>query len=182
MAVPRGAAHRWLLLALAVFFFCSGLSALVYQVLWLRMLGWVFGVTIYAASAVWATFMAGLAIGSYVAGLAGDRVRSPLRWFGATEISIGVTALATPRLLDALQQLYISLYPSLPEGLAALTAARLIMAFAVLIVPTVLMGATLPLVLKASTFRLSALAEQVGLLYSSNAAARSSAHWRPAST
>jgi len=75
LAVPRGAAHRWLLLALAVFFFCSGLSALVYQVLWLRMLGWVFGVTIYAASAVWATFMAGLAIGSYAAGLAGDRVR-----------------------------------------------------------------------------------------------------------
>jgi len=170
LAVPRGAAHRWLLLALAVFFFCSGLSALVYQVLWLRMLGWVFGVTIYAASAVWATFMAGLAIGSYAAGLAGDRVRNPLRWFGATEISIGVTALATPRLLDALQHLYVSVYPSLPEGLAALTAARLIMAFAVLIVPTVLMGATLPLVLKASTFRSSALAGQVGLLYGSNAA------------
>jgi spermidine synthase len=170
LAVPRAAGHRWLLLALAVFFFCSGLSALVYQVLWLRMLGWVFGVTIYAASAVWATFMAGLAIGSYAAGLAGDRVRNPLRWFGAAEISIGVTALATPRLLDALQHLYVSLYPSLPDGLAALTAARLIMAFAVLIVPTVLMGATLPLVLKASTFRSSSLAEQVGLLYGSNAA------------
>ena len=70
----------------------SGASALVYQVLWLRMLGWVFGVTIYAASAVFATFMAGLAIGSYAAGLAGDRVRNPLRWFGATEISIGITA------------------------------------------------------------------------------------------
>ena len=134
------------------------------------MLGWVFGVTIYAASAVWATFMAGLAIGSYAAGLAGDRVRNPLRWFGVTEMSIGATALATPSLLDALQQLYVRLYPSLPGGLAALTSARLIMAFAVLIVPTVLMGATLPLVLKASTFRSSSLAEQVGLLYGSNAA------------
>jgi spermidine synthase len=166
---PRAASHRWLLLALALFFFCSGLSALVYQVLWLRMLGWVFGVTIYAASAVWATFMAGLAIGSYVAGVAGDRVRNPLRWFGATEILIGATALGTPWLLEALQQLYVRLYPSLPEGLAALTTARLLMAFAVLIVPTVLMGATLPLVLKASTFRSSSLAEQVGLLYGSNA-------------
>ena len=167
--MPRAAGHRWLLLALAVFFFCSGLSALVYQVLWLRMLGWVFGVTIYAASAVWATFMAGLAIGSYFAGMAGDRVRNPLRAFGATEILIGVTALGTPRLLEALQQLYVQLYPSLPDGLGALTFARLIMAFAVLIVPTVLMGATLPLVLKASTFRSSSLAEQVGLLYGSNA-------------
>lgn len=167
--MPRATGHRWLLFALAVFFFCSGLSALVYQVLWLRMLGWVFGVTIYAASAVWATFMAGLAIGSYVAGKAGDRVRNPLRAFGATEILIGVTALGTPRLLEALQQLYVQLYPSLPDGLGALTFARLVMAFAVLIVPTVLMGATLPLVLKASTFRSSSLAEQVGLLYGSNA-------------
>ena len=134
------------------------------------MLGWVFGVTIYAASAVWATFMAGLAIGSYVAGVAGDRVRNPLRWFGATEILIGATAVATPRLLEALQHLYVRLYPSLPDGLAALTIARLLIAFTVLIVPTVLMGATLPLVLKASTFRSSSLAEQVGLLYGSNAA------------
>ena len=155
---------------LAVFFFCSGLSALIYQVLWLRMLGWVFGVTIYAASAVWAAFMAGLAIGSYAAGVAGDRVRNPLRWFGATEILIGATALATPNVLEALQSLYVRLYPSLPDGIAALTTARLIIAFAVLIVPTVLMGATLPLVLKASTFRASSLVEQVGVLYGSNAA------------
>jgi spermidine synthase len=170
LTVPRAAGHRWLLLALAIFFFCSGLSALIYQVLWLRMLGWVFGVTIYAASAVWAAFMAGLAIGSYVAGVAGDRVRNPLRWFGATEILIGVTALATPNVLEALQSLYVRLYPSLPDGIAALTTARLIIAFAVLIVPTILMGATLPLVLKASTFRASSLAEQVGVLYGSNAA------------
>ena len=164
------ARHRWLLTALAIFFFCSGVSALVYQVLWLRMLGWVFGVTVHAASAVWATFMAGLAIGSYAAGLAGDRVRNPLRWFGATEMLIGVTALGTPQLLEALQQVYGRVYPSLPDTLGGLTAARLLIAFAVLIVPTVLMGATLPLVLKASTFRVSSLAAQVGLLYGSNAA------------
>jgi spermidine synthase len=170
LAASRVARHVWLLSALAIFFFCSGVSALIYQVLWLRMLGWVFGVTIYAASAVWATFMAGLAIGSYAAGVAGDRVRNPLRWFGATEMLIGVTALFTPQLLEALQQLYAHLYPSLPQTLGGLTFARLVIAFAVLIVPTVLMGATLPLVLKASTFRVSSLAAQVGLLYGSNAA------------
>lgn len=67
-----------LLTALAVLFFCSGTCALMYQVLWLRMLGWAFGVTVYAASTVWATFMAGLAIGRLVAGRLGDRVRNPL--------------------------------------------------------------------------------------------------------
>jgi hypothetical protein len=77
-------------------FFFSGACALVYQVLWLRTLGWVFGVTVYAASAVWAMFMAGLALGSGAAGLVADRVRHPLRWFGVTELLIGATALFTP--------------------------------------------------------------------------------------
>lgn len=133
------------------------------------MLGLVFGVTVYAASTVWATFMAGLAIGSLVAGWLGDRVRNPLRWFGITEALIGATALATPSALAWLQRAYVAVNPSLPSSLAALTAARFIIAFGVLIIPTVLMGATLPLVLKASTFRTSGLSHQVGLLYGSNA-------------
>jgi spermidine synthase len=156
--------------ALAALFFCSGACSLVYQVLWLRMLGWVFGVTVYAASTVWAVFMAGLAVGSLAAGLVADRVRRPLRWFGGAELLIGLTALATPLLLDWLQRVYVSAYPSLPHTPAAVTAARVVMAFLVLLAPTALMGATLPLVLKASAFRTSALGAQVGLLYGSNAA------------
>jgi predicted membrane-bound spermidine synthase len=55
-------------LPLLVFlFFCSGAAGLIYQVLWLRLLGLVFGVTVYAASTVWASYMAGLAVGSIVA-------------------------------------------------------------------------------------------------------------------
>ncbi len=164
------ACSRFLLSALCLLFFCSGASALVYQVLWLRTLGWVFGVTVYAASAVWAMFMAGLALGSGAAGLVADRVRNPLRWFGATELLIGATALVTPAALARLQQLYVAAYPSISHSPAGLVAAHLAMAFAVLIVPTSLMGATLPLVVKASTFRSSSLGSQLGSLYASNAA------------
>jgi len=160
---------RSLLVILAVLFFCSGLCALIYQVLWLRMLGWVFGVTVYAASTVWAAFMGGLAIGSAVAGRLADRVRNPLRWFGASEALIGVTAAASPLALAGLQHAYVALYPHLPHTLAALTFARFVIALVVLIVPTVLMGATLPLVVKASAFRTSALGRQLGVLYGSNA-------------
>jgi spermidine synthase len=159
-----------LLAALCLLFFFSGACALVYQVLWLRTLGWVFGVTVYAASAVWAMFMAGLALGSGAAGIVADRVRNPLRWFGLTEVLIGVTAFLTPTALARLQQIYVSAYPSLSHSPAGLTAAHLAMAFAVLIVPTSLMGATLPLLMKASAFKVSALGRQVGLLYGSNAA------------
>jgi spermidine synthase len=167
---PAPGRPRLLLAAICFLFFFSGACALVYQVLWLRTLGWVFGVTVYAASAVWAMFMAGLAIGSGAAGIVADRVRNPLRWFGATELAIGLTALLTPNLLAWLQQAYVTAYPSVSRLPAGLTAMHLAMAFAVLIVPTSLMGATLPLVVKASTFRTSSIGSQLGLLYASNAA------------
>jgi len=160
---------RSLLVILALLFFCSGTCALIYQVLWLRMLGWVFGVTVYAASTVWAAFMGGLAIGSFAAGRFADRVRNPLRWFGTAEALVGVTAAASPLALAGLQRAYVAVYPYLPHTLAALTFARFVITLVVLIVPTVLMGATLPLVVKASVFRTSALRQQIGVLYGSNA-------------
>ena len=76
----RRSGHAWLL-ALCAIFFLSGASALTYQLLWLRMLGLIFGVTVYAASTVWASFMAGLAIGSVWTGRLADRVRRPLLTF-----------------------------------------------------------------------------------------------------
>jgi spermidine synthase len=167
-ARSRPAAPRWFVPTLAVLFFGSGVSALIYQVLWTRVLGWTFGVTIYAASVVWASFMAGLAIGSLAAGRVGDRVARPLRWFGATEILVGLTALGTPTVLGWMQREYVSLYPSLPHSAAGLTLIRLVMAFSVLIVPTALMGATLPLVIKSSLFADRRLGHHVGLLYGSN--------------
>lgn len=157
------------ILGLALLFFASGACALVYQVLWLRMLGWVFGVTVYAASAVWAVFMTGLGVGSYLAGRLGDRIRHPLAWFGAIELLIGGSALATPRVLQWLQDTYVTLYPSLPHSIGGLTLVRIGLTFACLIVPTVLMGTTLPLVVRGSVFRSSRLGAQVGLLYGSNA-------------
>src|SRR5262249_55583563 len=148
-------------------FFCSGASALVDQVLWLRMFGWVFGVTVYAASTVWGCFMAGLAAGSLAAAAVGDRVRRPLAWFGVAELVVGATAIASPALLHAIERSYSSLYPSLPHSLAGLTLVRFVVAFAMLIVPTTMMGATLPLVVKSSVVR-GRLGERVGLLYGSN--------------
>ncbi len=156
------------LAALAGLFFCSGVTALIYQVLWLRLLGLVFGVTVYAASTVWASFMAGLAIGSIAAGFVADRVRNPLRWFGATEILIGATALATPAALSWLQHEYVRVYPSIPHSASVVTLMRFGIAFVVLIVPTALMGATLPLVIKSSAFRLGRLGERIGVLYGTN--------------
>jgi spermidine synthase len=154
--------------ALAILLFLSGFSALVYQILWLRLLSLVFGVTVHAASAVLASFMAGLALGSLAAGRLADRVRNPLRWFAAAEAGVALSALATPQLLSASERLYTDLYPALAESPRLLTAARFLCSFAVLVIPTVLMGATLPLVVRSSLARVERLGERVSLLYASN--------------
>jgi spermidine synthase len=164
------AAGFGLLVGLALLLFCSGASGLIYQILWLRMLGLVFGVTVYAASTVWASFMAGLALGSIIGGRLGDRVRRPLVWFGTIEILVGLSALCTPLALELLTGAYASLQPSLPKSFALLMVARAAMSFAVLIVPTMLMGATMPIVIRAVLVRSSDLGSRVGWLYGSNTA------------
>ncbi|HXG57059.1 MAG TPA: fused MFS/spermidine synthase, partial [Vicinamibacterales bacterium] len=164
-------ARRALLLPLlCALFFASGASALIYQVLWLRLMGLVFGVTVYAASTVWAAFMGGLAIGSFSAGALADRVRRPLVWFGIAEALIGITALLTPATLDVLQRIYMSVHADMPQGAGWITLVRFAMAFGVLIVPTALMGATLPLIIKSSLLKVEGLGARVGLLYGINTA------------
>ena len=160
----------WLLPLLSVLFFFSGACALVYQVMWLRLLALVFGVTVYAASTVLASFMGGLAIGSFVAGRVAGRLQSPLRTFGLIEIGVGLSALATPVLLESIKQLWVTLQPSLPSSLVFLTVARFAGAFAVLIVPTTLMGATLPIVMRSALVRDAGIGGRIGLLYAINTA------------
>ncbi len=136
--------------------------------MWLRLLALVFGVTVYAASTVLASFMGGLAIGSYAAGRIAGRLRSPLRAFGYVEIGVGLSALATPVLLEAVKSLWVVLQPSLPSSLIFVTVARFLVAFAVLIVPTTLMGATLPIVMRSALAADAAVGSRIGLLYAIN--------------
>lgn len=171
MSVPSPLrSPSWLLPLLAVLFFFSGACALVYQVMWLRLLALVFGVTVYAASTVLAGFMAGLAVGSYAAGRLAGRLSRPLAAFGIAEILVGVTALASPVVLDWLTRLWVVVHPSLPDSLAAITVIRFICAFAVLIVPTSLMGATLPLIVRSAVAQEQRIGARIGVLYAINTA------------
>ena len=155
---------------LLVLFFLSGACGLIYHVLWLRLLALVFGVTVYAASTVLAAFMAGLALGSALAGRIVTRVQRPLVVFGVAEILIGLSALATPLALDAAAVIYKSLYLMNPDSLTMVTVARLITGFAVLLVPTLLMGLTLPVLSSSTLVRRSAFGSRVSALYAVNTA------------
>jgi spermidine synthase len=172
--VERCGAHhfgtRWLLPTLVSLFFLSGISALIYQVLWLRLLALTFGVTIYAASTVLASFMAGLALGSFVAGRLVDRAYNPLLWYGLAEVFVGLLALPTAAALAGIERLYATFYPALPHAFVPLTLVRFSFSFVILIVPTTLMGATLPIAVKSSLLRAEGLGQRVGLLYATNTA------------
>jgi spermidine synthase len=77
-------------------FFLSGATALVYEVVWLRMLGLVFGHTVYALTTVLAAFMAGLGLGSWFFGRRAASFRDPIRVYGILEVAIGVSCGLTP--------------------------------------------------------------------------------------
>lgn len=136
-------------LAIALVFFCSGLTGLLYQVAFSKLLSYVFGATAYSVSAVLAAFMAGLAGGSALGGRFARDVRRPFAAYGVVEIIIGVVcALAMP-VFGSLQSVYAALAPHLGDSLLLLTGARWSLALLLVAIPTMAMGATLPILTKA---------------------------------
>src|SRR5438046_7519876 len=91
---------------IAVCFVLSGMTGLIYEVLWARMLGLVFGATTLAISTVLASFMGGLALGSALAGRFAARLKRPLRAYGLIEIAIAVYALLVPWLFRLVDHVY----------------------------------------------------------------------------
>ncbi len=154
--------------ALLLMFFLSGISALIYQVVWVRMLGLVFGVTTLAVSTVLSAFMAGLAIGSYLGGRFVDRRDDPLRLFAGLQFGIGLFGLLFPALVWLLTALYVAVYRHWQADFAVLSLLRFVFAFGLLLIPTTLMGATLPVIVRGYVRRLDRLGADVGALYSMN--------------
>src|SRR6266849_10338168 len=91
---------------LYVIFFLSGATGLVYEVIWVRLTGLVFGNTAQAISTVLGAFMAGLALGSWTLGKQADRSENPLRLYGLLEIGIGLSAALVPLIFRALDSVY----------------------------------------------------------------------------
>jgi spermidine synthase len=154
-----------LLLAL---FFLSGACGLVYQVVWLRKLSLVFGTTTFAVSAVISSFMAGLGLGSYLSGRHLAHRGRALRLFGAMEIGVGLYALLFPWLLGAVERSFTRAVAGLGLSVYGESLLKLALSFVVLLVPTSLMGATLPLLAAHTVERFGHLGTRVGRLYALN--------------
>ena len=150
-----------------VLFFLSGCAGLVYEVVWSRMLGLVFGTSALAISTVLIVFMGGMSLGSYVLGKIADRVRSPLLFYGILEGGIGALCLLVPFLLSHISLLYKGFYPSLQDSQLGLALLRLALVILVLLPPTFLMGGTFP-AFSSGYSKLSEAGKDISVAYAVN--------------
>ena len=141
---------------LYVLFFCSGFPALIYQIIWQRALFSIYGINIESVTIVVSAFMLGLGIGSFLGGMISKRAGVPLlATFGGIELSIGIFGIFSLPLFHAVG-LHTSAAPQLVTAL---------LTFALVLLPTVLMGSTLP-ILVAHLVRISGnVGTSVGILY-----------------
>src|ERR1051325_4377878 len=149
-------------------FFLSGAAGLIYEVVWTRMLTQIFGNTTYAIATVLAAFMAGLAIGSYLFGRIADRGKNDFLLYGILEAGVGLYGIAVPWLFQAGRHVYIPLY-HLNESLPFVFNLMLfVLSFFLLVLPTMLMGATLPVLSRFFVRSYAQIGRRVGDLYGTN--------------
>jgi len=128
----------------ATLLFFSGLSALVYQTVWMRQFRLIFGSSTFATGAVLAIFMAGLGLGSARLGKRADAKEQPLAYYARLELFIAVAAAISPLLLTFAAKIYFASGGSPQLGLVGATLLRLALSIVVLGPATLLMGGTLP--------------------------------------
>jgi spermidine synthase len=157
--------HKFLLYMVL---FLSGVSALIYQVVWIRKFGLVFGVHVFSMSTVLTAFMAGLALGSLIFGKLVDKKKNPLKVFYLLEAGISLFAVLFPVLFNGLTELYSLIAKNTYMNPYATQLVRFILAFLFLLIPTTLMGGTLPVIIRYFVRRLRELGNQVSNLYALN--------------
>ena len=153
-------------------FWLSGLAALIYQVAWLRRFSTVFGTSELAVAVVLSSYMAGLALGAIIAARLMPGIRRPVLYYGVLEAIIAAVALLFPLLLDGMSALYISLFggrADLGDGAGLWQSLYYFLgAFAIILIPTSAMGATLPVLCKSVVSQDSHIGGRIGWLYAIN--------------
>lgn len=155
----------WLVFTL---FFISGACGLIYEVVWSRMMMLIFGRSVLAVGTVLAAFMSGIALGSYLLGKYADRSRNPLRLYAFYEVGAGLAAFIASFLLIRITPVYVWVHATFGESPLVFDVVRYFIAFSLLIVPTVLMGATLPILSRVIVTRVARVGRELGSLYAIN--------------
>lgn len=151
-----------------LFFFISGATGLIYEVVWTRLLTLVMGNTHYSIATVLTAFMGGLALGSYAGGKVIDRFFNPLALYALLEGAIGIYCLAIPSFIDWAFPLFKSIYLNSEFSYTAASFYRFLICGSILLIPTTFMGATLPILSKFVSSEPGQIGRDVGTLYGIN--------------
>jgi spermidine synthase len=148
--------------------FLSGANGLVMEIVFRRQLLLSLGVTHYSVGTVLTVFMAGLALGSFLFGRMADKIEYPIKLYGLLEVGVGLSGLLLITIFSYLDPFYVKLH--LVFGVTGSTSIllKLIPAAIVLLIPTTLMGGTLPVIGKALAHENQSAGSLLGLLYGVN--------------
>lgn len=154
--------------AIVACFFFSGLAGLIYEVVWARQLSLFLGITSYAHAAVITAYMLGLAAGSLYFGWRADNRSQPVKTYAWLEVGIGIYAAMTPWLFSGLQSVYVGIADISGIGEMSGYLARFAITLLALLLPTFLMGGTLPLLVRGVLTELPGLGKITGRFYGIN--------------
>jgi spermidine synthase len=148
--------------------FLSGVGALIFETLWLRLSGLAFGNSVWAAALILSSFMAGLALGNAIA--ASSRVLRwrPVRLYALLEFAVAVfgctIVFGLPLMGEWLRPMWQTLWNYQP----ALISLRFVFSFLILLVPTTAMGLTLPVLMADPLSQRTEFSRAIGFLYGCN--------------
>jgi spermidine synthase len=148
--------------------FLSGSSALLFQTLWLRLSGLVFGNSVWAAALILSSFMAGLALGSAIAASWTSQQWHPLRVYAGLEVAVAIFGCLLVFVLPLLGEWMRPVFQALWNHQEFLNVLRFSMSFLLLLIPTTAMGLTLPVVLEDPLLKQQEFGRTIGTLYGFN--------------
>lgn len=157
------------LIFIFLLFFVSGISGLVYEVVWIRLAILIFGSTTNSVVAVISSFLTGLALGSVIGGYIADKLKSSslIKAYSQIEIGVGLYGLVSFFAF----QLVTGIYKNFSDGsyvTSELLAIKFFLITIIILIPTLLMGTTLPILVKAITPRIKSLSRTLSYLYAIN--------------
>src|SRR5216684_353939 len=153
--------ERWILGAC---FAVSGATSLVLQVAWSKELSYILGSTLYGSATVVAAFMAGLGIGSALAGRFAERLTRPVRSYAFIQFGIAACGAVSIPVFRATEPVFRFLFQTLAPGEAGFLLARFLVVFFLILVPVILMGMTLPIIVGAYARRKEKYGFEAGLI------------------
>jgi spermidine synthase len=153
---------------LYVAIFLSGLSSIIYQLVWTRYLNQLFGVSVHAVATVLTCYMLGLVAGSLFIGRLADRTKRVQRLFLSLEALIGIYGLCSPFLYAAVTELNVWTASQFAIGSDLKLAVRIALSLLFLIIPTFLMGGTFPVMVKRHNRMMAGIGKDMGAIYAVN--------------